>query len=179
MKHSFLPATILVAFLALLGCGPEASEKPAEPPATPDAVSTDVLSGTWELNLSKSTYSPADLAPKSNKVVYEVMGDSIHVVADGVNAQGKATHADYTAKFDGTAVGTNATTDGKPNPEPSTASWKKIDDHTYEVSNMSQGQAFNTNRIVVAPDGKSRTSTITGKGAQGQTLNHTVVMDKI
>ena len=69
MKLSFLPATILVAFLALLGCGPEASEKPAESPSNPDAVSTDVLSGTWELNLSKSTYSPADLAPKSNKVV--------------------------------------------------------------------------------------------------------------
>jgi hypothetical protein len=99
-------------------------------------------------------------------------------VVDGVNAQGKPTHAEYTAKFDGTAVGTNATTDGKPNPEASTASWKKIDDHTYEVSNKSQGQAFNTNRIVVAPDGKSRTSTITGKGAQGQALNHTVVMDK-
>ena len=179
MKLGFLLATILAAFLALVGCGPGTSEKPAEPAAAPDAASTDLLSGTWELNLSKSTYNPPDLAPKSNKVVYTVIGDSVQVVADGVNAQGKATHAEYTARFDGTEVATNATTDGKPNPEPSTAAWKKIDDHTYEVSNKSQGQAFNTNRIVIAPDGKSRTSTITGKGAQGQTLNHTVVMDKI
>jgi hypothetical protein len=181
MKLSLVVATILLAFVGLVGCGSEtpASEKPAELSAASDAAaSRDLLSGTWELNLSKSTYNPPDLAPKSTRVVYEVVADSIHVVTEGVNAQGKPTHTDYTARFDGTEVGTNATTDGKPNPEPSTASWKKIDDHTYEVSNRSQGQAFNTNRIVIAPDGKSRTSTITGKGAQGQTLNHTVVMDK-
>jgi hypothetical protein len=182
MKLTFLVVTTLLALLALVGCGSESppSEKPAEPAAASDAAaSPDLLSGTWELNLSKSTYSPPDLAPKSNKVVYEVTGDTIHVVAETINPQGKPTSADYTAQFGGPEVSTNATTDGKPNPQPSTASWKKIDDHTYEVSNKSSGQAYNTNRIVIAPDGRSRTSTITGKGAQGQTVNHTVVMDKI
>jgi len=173
----YLAATLLV----LVACSSEAppsTEPPDTAPAADADAKVDLLSGTWILNVAKSTYSPADLAPKSNKVVFEAAPDGIHVVTDGVNAQGKATHSDYTAKFDGPEVATNGTVDGKPNPDASMASWKQIDEHTFEVTTKGTGQTINTNKIVIAADGKSRTSTVTGKGPKGQALNHMVVMDK-
>jgi hypothetical protein len=53
-----------------------------------------------------------------------------------------------------------------------------IDDRTYEVVNKLKGQVLSTQRIVVAADGKSRTTTITGKDAQGRTLNHVLFFER-
>jgi hypothetical protein len=167
--------------LVLVACSSEAPPAVAPSDATPAAdaaASADALSGTWILNVSKSTYSPPDLGLKSNKVVLEVVGDSVHVITDGVDSQERPTHAEYTAKLDGSDVATNGTVAGKPNTDVNTASWRKIDDHTYEVTNKGTGQVLTTNRIVIAADGKSRTSTVTGKGPKGQTINNTLVMEK-
>jgi hypothetical protein len=175
-RLSFLFVSILMLLLA--SCSSEApKENPPEapkpaadaapaPPPTPDAA--QLLYGTWVLNLSKSTYSPSNLAPKSNKVVYEEVPGGVHVTADGVNGEGKTTHTDYTATFDGPGIPPSATVDGKPNASGDTISWKKIDDHTYEVTTKRKEQIVNTSRIVIAADGKTRTSTITGKSDQGQ-----------
>src|SRR5213593_4184896 len=54
------------------------------------------LSGTWKLNLAKSTYSPANLAPKSTTAVYTVTATDITVSTEGVDAQGRATRSEYT-----------------------------------------------------------------------------------
>jgi hypothetical protein len=136
------------------------------------------LSGTWKLNLEKSTYDPTDLAPKSTTTRYEVTGDAVKATIDGVDAQGRTTHAEYTAKMDGKDYPWKGTRDGKPNPDQDAVSWKKIDDHTYELTNKRKGQALTTVRIVVAQDGMSRTNTVTGTNAKGQAVNHTVVYDK-
>jgi hypothetical protein len=57
--------------------------------------------------------------------------------------------------------------------------WKKIDSNTYETTTMLKGKALVTSRIVVASDGKSRTTTQTGKNAQGQTINNAVVYERV
>ena len=178
VRHWF---SLVATLFLLVACGSEAppADVSIAPPAADATASTDPLSGTWVRNPEKATYSSPDLKPKSDKVVLEVVGDSVHVIADGVNSSGLATHAEYTAKFDGTPVATNGTVDGKPNPDIDTASWKKIDDYTYEVHNTGKGQATVTNRIVVAADGKSRTSTVTGKTGKGLAINNTFVMDKL
>ena len=173
--------SLTAILLVLVACSSEAppAEAPKDAVSSPDnASNTDVLSGTWVRNPSKSTYSNPSLQPKSDTVVLEVSGDSVHVVSDGVDSSGRKTHVDYTAKFDGTKVATNGTVDGKPNPDIDTASWKKIDDYTFEVHNTGKGQATVTNRIVVAADGKSRTSTVTGKTGKGEAISNTFVMDK-
>jgi hypothetical protein len=41
-----------------------------------------------------------------------------------------------------------------------------------------KGQTLTTNRNVVSKDGKIRTVTVTGKNAQGQTVNNTLVWEK-
>jgi hypothetical protein len=56
--------------------------------------------------------------------------------------------------------------------------WKKIDDYTYENVAKLKGQALTTTRMVVSKDGKTRTNTVTGKNAQGQTVTNVVVFEK-
>jgi hypothetical protein len=100
------------------------------------------------------------------------------LTADGVDSQGRATHLEYTAKFDGKDYPWEGTIDGRPNPGQDAIAWKRIDDRTFEVTNKLKGQVLTTMRIVIAPDGKSRTNTVSGKDAQGQTVNNTVVYEK-
>ena len=136
------------------------------------------LAGTWKVNVAKSTYDPAALAPKSMTFTYKVTGDRINAVSDGVDAQGRKTHSEYEARLDGKTYPGKFLIDGKPNPDQDGVAWKMIDNRTYETTTMLKGKALVTTHIVIAADGKSRTSTSTGKNAQGQTINHKVVYDK-
>jgi hypothetical protein len=143
------------------------------------ALGADTIEGTWKINLAKSKYSPANLAPKSGtSVITAAPGGGIKVVADGVDSQGRKTHSEYTTKLDGKDVTITSTVDGKPNPDQDVAAWRKIDDFTYENVAKLKGKVLTTTRVVVAKDGKTRTNTITGTNAQGQAVNHTVVYEK-
>lgn len=55
--------------------------------------------GTWNLNEAKSKFGPG--TGKNTKVVYEAAGDQIKVIVDGVDAEGKPSHNEWTGKFDG------------------------------------------------------------------------------
>jgi hypothetical protein len=136
------------------------------------------LTGTWKLNLEKSTFNPPDLAVPSLLVTYEIRGDRITASLDGVDANRSAVHSEYTATFDGKEHPITGTIDGKPAPNQDAISWKRIDDRTYEVVNKTSDQVITTRRIVVAADGKSRTTTITGRDAQGRTVHHVMFFDR-
>jgi len=142
------------------------------------AIGADMLAGTWKLNVAKSKYSPGP-APQSNTVKFESIEGGIKLVADGVDSQGKKTHNEYTAKFDGKDSPTKPMLDGKPNPNAANAvSYKKIDDYTYEVTAKLNGKTLNLARHVISKDGKTRTVTTTGTNAQGQKLNDTTVFER-
>lgn len=136
------------------------------------------LSGAWKLNVAKSTYSPSNLAPKSGTTRFDVTKDGVKAVIDGLDSQGRATHQEYTAAFDGKDHPWKGTIDGQPSPNQDAIAWKKIDDHTYEIINKLKGQTLTSSRIVVAKDGKSRTNTTSGKNAQGVTVSSTAVYEK-
>jgi hypothetical protein len=136
------------------------------------------LSGTWTLNVAKSTYSPSNLAPKGGTTQFDVTKDGVKAVIDGVDSQGRATHQEYTATFDGKDHPWNGTIDGQPSPNQDAIAWKKIDDHTYEITNKLKGQTLTSSRIVIAKDGKSRTNTTSGKNAQGVAVSTTGVYEK-
>lgn len=187
MNQRIVTLALAATALFFVGCSSEEPPKadsasPSQPASdtTPPAAAdtTKLLYGTWVLNLSKSKYDPPELTPKSNKAVFEEVPGGVHVITDGVDAQGRATHADYTGTFDGPDIPTNGTVDGKPNPDVDSAAWKKIDDHNYEVINKRKGKIVSTNRFVIAGDGKSRTSTVTGKTEKGQAINHAFVMER-
>jgi hypothetical protein len=134
------------------------------------AFASDQNMGTWKLNEAKSKI-PA-MAPKNNKVVYEAAGDNIKVTVDGVDAQGKPTHNEWMGKFDGKdypLVG---------DPSADTRSYKKIDEHRTELTNKKAGKVTATGRIVIAPDGKSRTVTVEGTDPGGKKVTYSGVYDK-
>ena len=166
MKRNFIAISVLVVlvFAAL--------------PALAQAPAANPLLGTWTVNIAKSKYSPADLTPKSGTTTFAAASGGIRVTNDGVDNQGRKTHQEYTTNFDGKDVPCNCTIDGKPSPNQDSVSWRKIDDYTYELVAKLKGQALTTTRIVVARDGKTRTGTATGKNAQGQTINNSVLQEK-
>ena len=142
------------------------------------AQASQPLTGTWKLNLAKSTFDPPDLAATSLIVTYEVTGDTVSAALDGVDSGHHAVHSEYTATFDGKQHPVRGTVDGKPVPSQGAVAWKRIDARTYEVLNLTEGRVMTTRRIVVAPDGQSRTTTITGRDAQGRTVHHVMFFDR-
>jgi hypothetical protein len=127
--------------------------------------------GTWKLNLAKSKYSPGP-APKSQTLKLEAAEDGVKYTADGIGADGKPTHAEFMAKYDGKDY------PFKGNPDADTISYKRIDANNVEAVTKKNGKTTITGKVVVSKDGKTRTLTLTGKNAQGQDVNNTVVYDK-
>lgn len=126
--------------------------------------------GTWKLNEAKSKI-PAT-APKNNTVVYEAAGDNVKVTVDGTDAEGKATHNEWTGKFDGKDYPLTG------DPASDMRAYKKVDDRTTELTNKKDGKVTVKGHIVVAPDGKSRTVTVSGTDAKGKKVEYTAVYDK-
>jgi hypothetical protein len=142
------------------------------------AMGADLLPGTWKLNVAKSKYSPGP-APQSNTVKFEAIVGGIKLVADGVDSQGRKTHNEYTAKFDGADNPTKPMLDGKPNTNAAdSVAYKKIDDYTYEATTKLKGKTLTVARHAISKDGKTRTVTTTGTNAQGQKVNDVTVFER-
>jgi hypothetical protein len=126
--------------------------------------------GTWKLNETKSKLAPG--ADKNNTVVYEAAGDDVKVTVDGVDGQGQATHNEWTGKFDGKdyPVTGDSRSDSR--------SYKKINDHTLELTARKGGKVTLTGRIVVSADGKTRTVSTSGTDPAGKKVKSTGVYDK-
>ena len=132
----------------------------------------DMSIGTWKLNLTKSKYDPANLAPKSQTVKNEAAADGVKQTADLVDSAGKTIHSEYTAKYDGKDY------EVKGDPNRDTVSLKKVDDYTFEFANKKGGKVTTTGKVVYSKDGKTRTITQSGTNPAGQKVNNTTVFDK-
>ena len=135
-------------------------------------IAADNNVGTWQLNLAKSNYSPGP-APKSQTLKIEAWGDDgVKYAADGVGADGKPTHTEFQAKYDGKDY------PFKGNPDADRLSYKRIDANTLEATTTLKGKNTTLVKVVVSADGKTRTVTQTGTNAQGQALNITSVYER-
>jgi hypothetical protein len=108
--------------------------------------------GNWKLNEAKSKLSPG--LPKNTMVVVEAAGDQVKVTVDGVDADGKPTHNEWTGKFDGKDYPVT----GDPNSD--ARSLKKIDDRTLGLTVKKDGKTTMSGQIAVSADGKTRTVTV-------------------
>jgi hypothetical protein len=126
--------------------------------------------GTWKLNEAKSKLVPG--MGKSMTVVYSEQKDKIKVTVDGVDNAGKATHTVWVGRFDGKAYPT------KGNGAWNSAAYKVVNDRTNEITTMKDGKTVWTGKITVAADGKSRTVTMSGTGADGKKFKGKAVYDK-
>jgi hypothetical protein len=130
----------------------------------------DVNMGTWKLNEAKSKISPG--SAKNTSVVYEAAGDNVKVTVDGVDAEGKPAHNEWTGKFDGKDYPVTG------DPASDTRTYKRINDHTLALTNKKGGKVTLTGRVVVSADGKTRTVTISVTDAKGKKISSTAVYDK-
>jgi len=130
----------------------------------------DSWMGTWKLNDAKSKIGLG--APKNTKVVYEAAGDSVKVTVEGTDNEGKATHSEWTGKFDGKEypVTGDANSDMR--------SYKKVNNQTLTFTATKGGKVTVSGRIVMSADGKSRTVTASGTDAKGTKITSTAVYDK-
>lgn len=135
------------------------------------AQNAEVLYGTWTVNPSKSKYSPGP-APKSNTKKFEPWKDGFKATQDMVTAKGDKIHLEMTGKTDGKDYPATG------NPDVDTVALKKLDAHNYEIVQKKNGKVTLTGKMVIAPDGKSRTITQAGKTATGEPINNSVYWEK-
>ena len=126
--------------------------------------------GTWKLNEAKSKLVPG--MPKNNTVTYEAAGDDVKVTVDGTDADGKATHNEWTGKFDGKDYPVTG------DPSSDTRSYKKVDERTLAMTVKQDGKVTASGHIVVSADGKSRTVTIHGTNPKGEKFKSKAAYDK-
>jgi hypothetical protein len=131
------------------------------------AQSSDPLVGTWTINAAKSK------GVKSGTTVIEAAGKGVKFTVDLVSDSGTKSHWGFTANYDGKDVPVTGAT-----PYGDTVALTRVDDRTVRLTSKSKGKPTATTTIVVAADGKSRTSTTKGTDIKGQPLNVESVYDK-
>jgi len=146
--------SLLLCFVAVAAC----------------AAAEDANVGTWKLNEAKSKLSTA--SAKNTTVVYTAEGDKLHCVVDGVDANGKPAHNEWTGKADGKDYPVT----GDPTSE--TRSLKKVNDHLYTLAVKKEGKVTTTGRVAFSADGKTRTLTGNATDASGKKTSYTWVYEK-
>jgi hypothetical protein len=126
--------------------------------------------GTWKLNEKKSKLGNG--MAKNSTVVYRSMVFQTKVTIDGTDPDGKPMHSEWTGKFDGKDYPV------KGDPTSDMRSYRKIDDRTMEFTVKHDGKVIASGRIVVAPDGKSRTVNASGTDPHGKKFKTVAVYDK-
>jgi hypothetical protein len=111
-------------------------------------------------------------APKSlTATIKEQPNSIVDDDAVGEGAKRNPIHAHYAAKFDGKDYPLSGAADAD------TVNIKRIDENTIESTRKKNGQVITTIRSVVSADGKTRTSTWSGKDSKGSPKTWTVVLD--
>lgn len=139
---------------------------------TTAAIAAESQSGTWKLNLAQSKYDPPRLAPKSIVTVIRADDEGVMFVVDTVSSQGKATHYEYSARYDGKDYPTTGDSARDSN------AIEKIDDYTFDSTAKKNGKVTTRTRTIYSRDGRLRTLTVTGITADGQEVNHIQVFDR-
>ena len=129
--------------------------------------------GTWKLNVAKSKFADASMAPKSAVTKIEAAaGGAVNVTVDNVGTDGRQVHYTYTAKYDGKDYPVK----GDENRD--SISITKKDDYTYTVVSKKAGKVTSTATVTYSKDGKTRTVTVSGTNAQGQSGTNVQVYDR-
>jgi hypothetical protein len=134
------------------------------------SLADDPQMGTWKLNETKSKLAAG--APKNHTVVYETAGDNVKVTVDGTDKDGKATHNEWTGKFDGKDYPVTG------DPMSDMRSYRKVSDRVLKMTVKKDGKATITGRIIVSADGKSRVVSTSEAGAKSNAPRNRAVYDK-
>jgi len=122
-----------------------------------------VLLGTWQLDLAKSTYLPGP-APRSETRTYTADSGGVQGVIRRQHANGRVETIEWRADYDHEQAVTG------------TAAYdaivlKRIDDYTAESTLSHAGMVYGTARRVISPDGNTLTITFERKTANDTIRN--------
>src|SRR5262245_10501623 len=136
----------------------------------------DVQTGTWKLNVAKSRFQTSP-APKSQVVTIVPDGkDGVKLTVDVITAAGEKSGIAYAAQYDGKE---NPRTETGAGAVPGqTVSLTRIDDHTAERIAYLKGKKLTIERWDISSDGRTRTVTQSGAGADGKPVNNVLVYEK-
>lgn len=136
--------------------------------ATALAQPSNPLVGTWKLNPAKSK------APfKSGTTVVEAVGDGIKLIVDLVGTDGTKSHWEFTANYDGKDYPVTGNS-----PFGDSVALTRVDRNTTRTTNKMGGKVTGTHTIVVAADGKTRTTTFKGTNAKGESVESVSYYEK-
>ena len=135
------------------------------------ALAADPAMGTWQQNLSKSTYA-AGAAPKSQTRAYSKSGENITLVIKTVAADGTPSTAKTTYQLDGKDYPISGIADYD------TLSGKQIDANSAAFVLKKDGKKVGTTDRKVSADGKTLTAVTKLTTTTGQKSEYTAMFDK-
>jgi len=149
-------AFIVVAVVVILPLGAAAQQRsspPGEETNPPTVQDQELLLGAWELDLSRSTFSPGP-PPRGEIRSYQEEHEGIKAIILTTNADGSKTRMDYVASFNTpTAMVTGSQ-------QTDAIRLKILDPYTAEGDLSYQGKPVGRTRRVVAKDGQTMTITL-------------------
>jgi hypothetical protein len=131
---------------------------------------SDPFLGTWQLDLTKSKYSPGP-PPRSSTSNIQADGQNHTVTQTGIGADGTPTSITFTMVFDGMPHPFNS-------PAFDAIAATRVDAYTEIFSYTKAGKFIATRTIVVSPDARTLTSTTMGISTTGRPVNIITVSDK-
>jgi hypothetical protein len=125
------------------------------------AQGPDPLLGTWKLNPAKSK------APfTSGTTVFKGTADTLEGIVDLVGTDGTKFHWTFSAKYDGKDHPAKGSS-----PFGDTLAITRVHKNTIRIVSKLAGKPTIVQTIVVAPDGKTRTTTAKGTDGKGQPVD--------
>ena len=124
------------------------------------------------MNVAKSKFTGAP-APKELTRTLTADGDAVKYTFAGT-ADGSTLAYSFTAKFDGK----DYPVEGKAPGGFDHISIKKVNDHTYEVSQKRADKAVGSGKATVSKDGKTTTVTLKYTNTDGKTVSTTSLYEK-
>lgn len=140
---------------------------------TPAFAQDNPALGTWKLNTAKSKFTGAP-APKELTRTLTADGDGVKYTFAGTAADGSTLAYSFTAKFDGK----DYPVEGKAPGGFDHISIKKVNDHTYAVSQKRADKAVGSGKAVVSKDGKTTTVTLKYTNTDGKSVSTTGLYEK-
>jgi formylglycine-generating enzyme required for sulfatase activity len=133
-------------------------------------LAADPHMGTWKLNERKSKITPE--TRKNTQVVCSSMFGQVKVKSDGIDANGKPIHTQWSGKFDGKDYPVTG------DPYSDTRAYTRVNERALTTANKKNGKVRVTGQIVVSANGKTRTVTINGTSPKGTKFKNVAVYDK-
>ena len=157
LVHSLILGALFAAALPVTGLADEA---------------TNPLFGTWLLNRTHSTFTPAP-GPKGQMRTYApTKGDGEQLTARGIDAEGRMTLVQYTAKYDGRDYAITGSSGGD------LIALARIDRYTTRSTQKRGGKAVIISTRTVSKDGKLLTVVTKGTTAAGQVIDSVMIFDR-